>query len=141
MARPPLRWAVLLVDLDPAEGHEQGGERRALVVSYEPVHAAGMVAICPITAARAEVRYPGEVPIPTGVAGQTKAGVILCHQVRTISLRRARAMLTASARPHHLTDASIRADVRRALAVHLGLDIPGLLDGAATNEHFGPDTD
>lgn len=141
MARPPLRWAVLVVDLDPAEGHEQGGERRALVVSYEALHAAGMVTICAITAAREDARYPGEIPIPVGEAGQTKPGVILCHQVRTISMRRARAMVAAGARPHHLTDTAIRAEVRRALAVQLGLDVPGLLDGAGTDDHYGPDVD
>jgi mRNA-degrading endonuclease toxin of MazEF toxin-antitoxin module len=100
-----------------------------------------MVTICPVTAAREEARYPGEVPIPVGEAGQTKPGVILCHQVRTISLRRAGAMLAAGVRPHHLTDPTIRADVRRALAIHLGLDVPGLLDGAASDDHFGPDVE
>jgi mRNA-degrading endonuclease toxin of MazEF toxin-antitoxin module len=45
--------------------------------------------VCPITAARSVPRYPNEVAIPIGEAGQTRAGVILCHQVRTISLLRA----------------------------------------------------
>ena len=27
----PLRWAVVLIDFDPATGHEQAGTRRALV--------------------------------------------------------------------------------------------------------------
>jgi len=134
VARPPLRWAVLIVDLDPGEGHEQAGERRALVVSYEPLHAAGMITICPITAARGETRYPGEVQISVGEAGQTTPGVILCHQVRTISLQRARAMLQSGARVHRLTDSAIRAAVRQALAVHLGLDIPGAID-----DHYGPE--
>jgi mRNA-degrading endonuclease toxin of MazEF toxin-antitoxin module len=31
-----LRWAVVIARLDPVEGHEQAGTRRALVVSYEP---------------------------------------------------------------------------------------------------------
>jgi mRNA-degrading endonuclease toxin of MazEF toxin-antitoxin module len=129
---PPLRWAVLVFDLEPVVGHEQGGERRALVVSYEPFHVSGRVTICPITAARSEVRYPNEVAIPLGEAGQTKPGVILCHQVRTISILRAEAMLRrTSARVQYMTDPAIRRQVRVALTRQLGLDIPPALDGAA----------
>lgn len=130
MARP-LRWAVVIADLDPTIGHEQGGERRALVVSYEPFHRSGSLTICPITAARAEAKYPNEVPIPIGEAGQTKPGVILCHQVRTVS------MLRANQQPvGFLTDAVLRARVRHALARHLGLDIPASTDGADGNAAF-----
>jgi mRNA interferase MazF len=119
----PLRWAVVIVDLDPVEGHEQAGERRALVVSYEPFHRSGLATVCPITAARAEPRYPGEVPIASGEAGQTRDGVVLTSQVRTISLRRVR-----SAPLGVVTDAGVRRSVRAALAHHLGLDIPALAD-------------
>ena len=118
-----LRWAVVLVDLDPVSGHEQAGRRRALVVSYEPFHRSGLLTVCPITAARADERYPGDVAVPRGVAGQTKAGVVVCSQLRTISQRRVR-----SAPVGHLTDAGLRRRVRVALAHHLGLDIPAAVD-------------
>lgn len=121
----PLRWSVVIVDLDPVQGHEQAGERRALVVSYEPFHRSGLATVCPITAARAEARYPGDVPIPSGEAGQTRNGVILTSQVRTISLRRVR-----SAPVGIVQDPRIRRAVRIGLAHHLGLDIPALADGA-----------
>ncbi|MDE3077434.1 MAG: type II toxin-antitoxin system PemK/MazF family toxin, partial [Chloroflexota bacterium] len=62
-ALPPLRWAVLHVDLEPVIGHEQGGERRVLVVSYEPFHRSGRITVCPITAARDQPLYANEVPI------------------------------------------------------------------------------
>lgn len=137
MAAPTrrLRWAVLLLSFDPVEGHEQGGERRALVVSYEPLHASGMIAVCPVTAARSEPARPAEVKIPAGEAGQTKPGLILCHQIRTVSLLRAR----PEGGVRYLTNPQIRAQVREALAVHLGLDIPGRSDGASTDDFFGPD--
>jgi mRNA-degrading endonuclease toxin of MazEF toxin-antitoxin module len=131
-----LRWAVLLLDFDPVQGHEQGGERRGLVVSYEPLHAAGMVAVCPVTAARIDPVRPAEVQIPVGEAGQTKPGLILCHQVRTVSLLRAR----PNGPVHYVTDPDIRARVREALATHLGLDIPGQSDGASADDYFGPDS-
>lgn len=129
---PPLRWAVVIVDLDPTQGHEQAGQRRALVVSYEAFRRAGLLTVCPITAARENPRYPGEVAIPSGEGGQTKDGLILCAQVRTISVRRVRA---SGAMPDggiaYVMDPRIRSAVRAALRHHLGLDIPPISDGAA----------
>lgn len=121
----PLRWAVVIVDLDPVEGHEQAGERRALVVSYEPFHRSGLATVCPITAARVDARYPGDVRIPAGEAGQTRPGVIVTSQLRTISVRRFRSKPLGS-----VMDPSIRRAVRSALAHQLGLDIPSIGDGA-----------
>jgi len=121
-----LRWSVVIVDLDPVEGHEQAGRRRALVVSYEPFHRSGLMSVCPITASRADVRYPGDVPIASGEAGQTKPAVIVCSQVRTISMARINGTPVGT-----VTDPRTRSAVRMALAHHLGLDVPGRLDGAA----------
>lgn len=113
------------MDLAPVEGHEQAGERRALVVSYEPFHRSGLATVCPITSARSEARYPGDIPIPIGEAGQTRDGVIITSQVRTISLRRVRSVPLGT-----LADPALRRAVRSALAHHLGLDIPAIGDGA-----------
>lgn len=121
----PLRWSIVLVDLDPTQGHEQAGERRALVVSYEPFHRAEMATVCPITAARSDARYPGDVPIPAGQGGQSRDGVIMTSQLRTISLRRIRSEPLGV-----VTDPALRHAVRAALAHHLGLDIPSVGDGA-----------
>ena len=121
----PLRWSVVVMDLESVQGHEQGGERSALVVSYEPFHRSGLVTVCPITAARADARYPGDVPIPAGHAGQTRGGLILASQLRTVSLRRVRSPALGT-----VTDPAIRRAVRSALAHHLGLDIPAIGDGA-----------
>lgn len=121
----PLRWSVLVVDLDPVEGHEQAGQRRALVVSYEPFHRSGLATVCPITAARSEARYPGDVLIRAGEGGQTRDAVILTSQVRSISLRRVRGAPIGI-----VTDPRVRRGVRMALAHHLGLDVPAIADGA-----------
>ena len=123
----PLRWAIVLVDFDPAVGHERAGHRRALVVSYEPFHRSGMAAVCPVSARAA--KYPGEVPIPRDHAGQTREAVILCHQVRTIDLGRITAF-EVGGRPQHVTDPAIRHEIRAALAHHLGLDMTAREDGA-----------
>jgi mRNA interferase MazF len=122
-----LRWAVVIVDLDPTVGHEQAGIRRALVVSYEAFHAAGMASICPISARTP--KYPGEVAIPRAEAGQTLDAAVLCHQLRTVDLRRVRAFEIGGA-AQYLRDPRIRGQVRAALAHQLGLDIRSPLDGA-----------
>jgi mRNA-degrading endonuclease toxin of MazEF toxin-antitoxin module len=116
---------VVVVDLDPVQGHEQAGERRALVVSYEPFHRSGLATVCPITAARSAPRYPGDVPIAAGEAGQTRDGVIITSQLRTVSLRRIRSSPLGT-----VGDRALRRAIRAALAHHLGLDIPAIADGA-----------
>ena len=123
-----LRWSVVIVDFDPVVGHEQAGQRRALVVSYDPFHRSGMAAVCPITSR--PPKYPGEVAIPAGHAGQTLGGLVLVHQIRTIDLRRVSTFVVGG-RPQSVTDPDLRRSIRRALAHHLGLDIPAAVDGAA----------
>jgi mRNA-degrading endonuclease toxin of MazEF toxin-antitoxin module len=125
----PLRWSVVIARFSPVEGHEQGGTRRALVVSYESRHRSGLLTVCPITAARPP-RYPGEIRLPKGTAGQTRNGVILCSHVRTISASRVVAVAGRLANPN------IRAEVRAAVAMHLGLDLMAWGDGAAGVAHF-----
>lgn len=120
-----LRWATVIVDLEPTQGHEQAGIRRALVVSYEPFHKSGLMTVCPITAARTDPRYPTDVAVPAGEAGQTRDGVIVCSQLRTIPSQRVRTPALG-----FLTDPTLRRQVRRALAHHLGLDVPAIADGA-----------
>jgi mRNA-degrading endonuclease toxin of MazEF toxin-antitoxin module len=133
VAGPQLRWAVVVVDLDPTEGDEQAGLRRALVVSYEAFHRSGLLTVCPITAARVRPRYPGELAIPAGEGGQTTNGLILCAQVRTIPVRRIRASgILPDGGIAYLTEPRIRSAVRAALRHHIGLDIPPASDGAAT---------
>src|SRR5580765_6555566 len=118
-----LRWAVLIVRLDPVEGHEQAGTRRGLAVSYEAFHRSGLLTICPITAAR-DVRSPHAVAIPSGEAGLTERGVILCHQIRTISASRIERPVGVVMNPE------IRSGVRSALAAQFGLDRSPYKDGA-----------
>ena len=129
MIAQPLRWAVVIVTLDPTVGHEQQGTRRGLIVSREAFHRSGLAQICSISAARDDVRYPSEVAIPRGEAGQTKNGVILCHQVRTVSLERIDPFLVGTT-VEYVTDPEIRRQVREALQHQLGLDLPLAVDAA-----------
>jgi mRNA interferase MazF len=123
-----LLWAIVIVDFDPVVGHEQEGRRRALVVSYEPFHRSGMATVCPITTR--PPKYPGEIAIPAGHAGQKSDGLILVHQVRTLDLRRVSTFAIGGV-VQYVTDAHVRREVRSALAHQLGLDVPAVRDGAA----------
>jgi mRNA interferase MazF len=124
----PLRWSIVIANLDPTVGHEQRGRRRVLVVSYEAFHRSGLATVCPISAR--PLRYPGEVALPRGHAGQTEDAVILCHQLRTVDLERVTSF-EIGGEPQRLGDPLIRGEVRLALAHQLGLDIRTPLDGAA----------
>jgi mRNA-degrading endonuclease toxin of MazEF toxin-antitoxin module len=121
-----LRWAMVLVDFDPSQSHEQTGTRRALVVSYEAFHRGGMAQVCPVSAR--EAKYPGEVALPLGQAGQTRDAVILCHQVRTIDLARVTAY-EIGGQVQFLSSPDIRRQVRTALLHQFGLDLPPSVDG------------
>ena len=81
---------------------------------------------------------PNEVAIPAGEGGQTRPGVILCHQVRTVSLLRARRNNGAIVSLGYVINPTIRAGVRRALARQFGLDLPPALDAAADTAYFRP---
>lgn len=125
MTPPSLRWAVVILDLEPAVGHEQGGRRRCLVVSNEPFHRARLLTVVPITAASAAVRYPNEVALPAGTAGQTRDARILCHQIRTLSTARvARDRDGEVGIVGRLDDLALRRQVREAIVRHLWLDRP-----------------
>lgn len=130
MRERSLRWSVVLVGLDPTTGHEQAGQRPVLVVSYEPLHQLGLMTVVPITSARTTPRLPGDVALPAGEAGLTRPGVLVCSQVRTISILRIVAERTIAGGLRYLESPMLRADVRSALAHHFALDMRPALDGA-----------
>ena len=86
-----------------------------------------MATVCPVSS-RA-TKYPGEIEIRAGTAGQTLDAVVLVHQLRTVDLRRVTAF-EIHGQAQVLQDVAIRRKVRAALAHHLGLDLPAALDGA-----------
>ncbi len=71
---------ILLINLDPVAGHEQGGRRPMLVVSNGLLNQTGMAMVCPIT--RATKEFPTRIPIAT----ERTTGAILTDQIRTVDL-------------------------------------------------------
>ena len=80
MSYIPERGDFVWVDFDPAAGHEQQGQRPALVLSEQAFNKTiGLALVAPITS---RVRGHGfEVPI----SDSSKInGVVLCQQLKTI---------------------------------------------------------
>lgn len=80
----PKRGDVIRVDFDPVIGHEQGGQRPALVLSADDYNrVVGLAIVVPITLqARG---YPFEVSVPHG---HKVRGVILADHVKCIDWRK-----------------------------------------------------
>ena len=84
----PGRGEVWLVGLDPVEGHEQGGNRPALIISVDKINAgsSNLCTIIPITTKRR--RIPGHIEITPPEGGLDKESYAMCEQIRTISQNR-----------------------------------------------------
>jgi mRNA interferase MazF len=116
----PLRkWDLAWALLDPVAGHEQAGRRPVMAYCNDVIGAAtNLVAVLPATATKPGRRvYPTEVLLRAGTGGLGADSLILCHQLRTISLSRLSAPFGT------LTDPILRAAIDRA--VRLWLDLPG----------------
>lgn len=82
------RGEVWLVDLDPAQGHEQAGRRPALVVSVDAFNHGprGLVVVLPITS---RIRHnPMHVEVEPTEGGVRVRSAILCEHLRSIATER-----------------------------------------------------
>jgi mRNA interferase MazF len=86
-----LRGQVVLIDLDPAVGHEQRGLRPCIAVSDPEVTADQrfpLICIIPVTGTRGEgALYP---PLNPGRSGLKKTSHALVDQLRSVDKRRVR---------------------------------------------------
>lgn len=118
-AGPVLRWEVYWVDLDPAVGREQGGDRRpAIVVSNDGFNQHfDVVTVVPLTKLEGKKRkaYPFEVLVPD-LVGTGHQGIAMPQQVRTISKHR---LLEPAG---SLKDAGLQIRIENRLIEHLGID-------------------
>lgn len=95
----PERGDILWLTFDPHAGHEQAGQRPALVVSpREYNRRVGLALVCPVTS---RVKgYPFEVVLPQGLKAQ---GAILADQIKSLDWRARRAQYLCSA-PREVMD-------------------------------------
>lgn len=76
----PNRGDLVFIDFNPQKGHEQAGNRPAIVLSPQAFNRiTGFAVICPIT--RQIKGYPFEVKLPEGLEIE---GVILTDQVKSL---------------------------------------------------------
>jgi mRNA interferase ChpB len=79
------RGDIVLVNLDPTEGHEQQGVRPALVLSTSIFNALGVVLVAPITQGGDFARHAGFAAALSGSGTKTQ-GVALVNQIRMLDL-------------------------------------------------------
>lgn len=86
------RGAIVWADLDPVEGHEQGGRRPVLVASGQHFNErSGTLIVFPLTSKAPRLGFPFTVAVPPGVVA--KPSWVKLTQVRTIDDRRIRGEL------------------------------------------------
>lgn len=106
----PERGDVVWLQFDPQAGHEQAGERPALVVSPAAYNGkVGLALLCPITTHIKD--YPFEVQLPAGLRVR---GAVLADQVKSLDWRARRARRFGAVR------APILQEVLRKLGLLLG---------------------
>jgi mRNA interferase MazF len=103
-----------MVGFSPTEGHEQAGDRPALIVSNDELNnsRSERVTVIPITSTIKGL--PMHVAIAGGTAGLDRSGVVLCDQVRTVSTNRLR-------RKVGTLPAKLMLEVEDRLKIHLDL--------------------
>jgi mRNA interferase MazF len=84
----PRQGEVWGVDLDPVRGHEQGGERPALILSVTKFNEgpAGLVILAPITSVGKGI--PLHVPIDPPEGGVKRRSYIKPEDIRSVSVDR-----------------------------------------------------
>lgn len=86
----PRAGEVWDVTFDPVVSHEQGGLRPGLVLSNDAFNTTphGLCLVAPLTGTFRGV--PSQIPIAGPEGGVTKSSVIMCEQVRSVSVLRLR---------------------------------------------------
>ena len=84
----PERGDIWMVNLDPIEGHEQGGTRPALIMSVNQFNTtkAELVIVLPITSKNK--RIPTHIKIEPSEGGLTQVSYIKSEDIRSISKSR-----------------------------------------------------
>jgi len=86
----PFRGDVYFASLDPTRDSEQGGTRPVIIVSRDAINQNSTVIICvPCTNATNSMKiYPSQILLKRGVGGLRVDSVVLCEQIRALSVTR-----------------------------------------------------
>jgi len=112
------RWDLVLVDFGTGIEREQSGTRPALVISNDGFNRHFPLAtVLPLTKREGKQRrvYSFEIVLPAGSAGNRVEGIVMPHQIRTVS----RECLLE--RVGRLSAPDLRAEIEARISDHLGL--------------------
>ena len=79
------RGDIVLTDLEPVKGSEQGKTRPCLIVQNDLGNIASPTTITAAVTSKTEKEYPFTVFVKKGEANLPKDSLILCNHLRTIS--------------------------------------------------------
>jgi mRNA interferase MazF len=119
-----MRGYVVMADLDPVEGHEQGGYRPCVVVSHPDAvshQRFPLIIVVPLSSSPTAAKLTGPLyPIiePAPRIGLSKRSAALTDQIRTIDKSRVRRVAAAP------LDPAVMAAIDDALRFLLGLTPP-----------------
>lgn len=92
------RGCIYVVDFDPVKGSEQGKKRPALVIQNNLGNLTSTTTIVMAISSRVPTKaYPMHVTLPAEILG--KPGIIMCEQIRTVSLERVEGRVLAELSP------------------------------------------
>jgi mRNA interferase MazF len=81
------RGDIILVNLNPSKGSEQGGFRPCVVVQNDVANKFSPTTIVvPLTSQISDKKYPTEVFIEISESNLPKRSIALCNQIKTISI-------------------------------------------------------
>ncbi|MRW90550.1 type II toxin-antitoxin system ChpB family toxin [Duganella sp. FT80W] len=101
------RGDIVLVNLDPTQGHEQKGMRPALVLSTSAYNAFGVALVAPITQGGDFARHAGFATSLSGAGTKTQR-VVLVNQIRMLDLQARKAKRIETVPEYVIEDALAR---------------------------------
>jgi mRNA interferase MazF len=110
------RGDVVLADLEPVKGSEQGKTRPCLVVQNDIGNAVSPTTIVAAITSKIEKEYPFTVLVKEGEASLPKDSLILCNQIRTVSTQHRLIKKIGSLKPETMKK------VDNALKTSLGIE-------------------
>ena len=119
------RWDLVLANLEPRTGREQGGRRPVLVISNNGFNRHfPLLTVLPLTSLGGNRRrvYGFEVLLPAGAAGNSVDSIVMPQQIRTLAQSRVTRIMGPLRHP------DIQEDIEERLLEHLGIGFDDDLD-------------
>lgn len=111
------RGKIYFVNLNPAQGHEQAGQRPVLVLSVDAINRLRLVVTVVVGTKGANITrdYPTNVRVSAANSSLPLETVFLCFQLRSLDASRFPAV------PAGRTTAPVLAQIEQAVRYYLGL--------------------